>query len=322
MNERSSRLRQAAADGERGPLHPVRPSHGAPEAGVRLGTRCAASTRGGPALAAPGGAASPGDALSCEWTWGRTVAGCATRALGGPGWGPPRAWCVVGRRPGRGRAQGRRARRGARYWCIGAGEPGRCRRFSTSSTPWTGAPSRPARRSGRAAAPRRAAARRRSGRSRSPCPSVRRRRGRSPSRPCAPEWHRRSPSEPRAGAAASATRRTHRRGPRGPSGRLLTARRKNARTRSRNMFRRRASAKKPTRGGQPDPHGKALHVRRPPSSVHVEARSRGKRASGPPGYGRSRSAERLRAQRVRGKPRSTFEVAGSGQRDVTTLPRV
>ena len=26
--------------------------------------------------------------------------------------------------------------------------------------------------------------------------------------------------------------------------------------------------------------------------------------------------------RVRGKPRSTVEVAGSGQRDVTTLPRV
>ena len=29
-----------------------------------------------------------------------------------------------------------------------------------------------------------------------------------------------------------------------------------------------------------------------------------------------------RAQRVCGKPRSTFEVAGSGQREVTTLPRV
>jgi hypothetical protein len=28
------------------------------------------------------------------------------------------------------------------------------------------------------------------------------------------------------------------------------------------------------------------------------------------------------AQRVRGNPRSTFEVAGSGQREVTTLPRV
>ena len=31
---------------------------------------------------------------------------------------------------------------------------------------------------------------------------------------------------------------------------------------------------------------------------------------------------RAGAQRVRGKPRSTVEVAGSGQRDVTTLPRV
>jgi hypothetical protein len=28
------------------------------------------------------------------------------------------------------------------------------------------------------------------------------------------------------------------------------------------------------------------------------------------------------AYRVCGKPRSTFDVAGSGQRDVTTLPRV
>jgi hypothetical protein len=31
---------------------------------------------------------------------------------------------------------------------------------------------------------------------------------------------------------------------------------------------------------------------------------------------------KVRCQRVCGKPRSTFDVAGSGQRDVTTLPRV
>jgi len=30
----------------------------------------------------------------------------------------------------------------------------------------------------------------------------------------------------------------------------------------------------------------------------------------------------VRSYRVRGKPRSTAEVAGSGQREVTTLPRV
>ena len=37
------------------------------------------------------------------------------------------------------------------------------------------------------------------------------------------------------------------------------------------------------------------------------------------GYGRRPS---LRSQRVCGKPRSTDEVAGSGQRDVTTFERV
>jgi hypothetical protein len=35
-----------------------------------------------------------------------------------------------------------------------------------------------------------------------------------------------------------------------------------------------------------------------------------------------RDPERQTSYRVCGKPRSTFEVAGSGQRDVTTLPRV
>ncbi len=44
-----------------------------------------------------------------------------------------------------------------------------------------------------------------------------------------------------------------------------------------------------------------------------------RRALGSAARKRSFSAARYR---VCGKPRSTFDVAGSGQRDVTTLPRV
>ncbi len=40
------------------------------------------------------------------------------------------------------------------------------------------------------------------------------------------------------------------------------------------------------------------------------------------GHGGWVLSEVVGGQRVRGKPRSTLEVAGSGQRWVTTLPRV
>ena len=42
----------------------------------------------------------------------------------------------------------------------------------------------------------------------------------------------------------------------------------------------------------------------------------------PRSHGSGRAAASVAPQRVRGKPRSTFEVPGSGQRDVTILARV
>ena len=58
-------------------------------------------------------------------------------------------------------------------------------------------------------------------------------------------------------------------------------------------------------------------TRRPPRSIAAADRSRSTLGTVP---GTRSDASLL--QRVCGKPRSTFDVAGSGQREVTTLPRV